>query len=102
MLEHALTGERLHDVRSLARARFGLSVCLMTAFVAKFGHGIGLVDWRAGMTLPAACLIARGGLWLLTHRSAGAATLSGFALAFMDVPVVTHMRRAHKDTSATP
>jgi len=101
MLERTLNEERLRDARWLTRARF-VAVGLMTAFVAMLGYGLGLANWRAGITLLAAYLCASGLLWVLARRHAGAATLSGFALAFMDVPVITLVQRAQMEKSESP
>jgi adenylate cyclase len=101
MLERTLTEERLRDARWLTRARF-VALGVMTAFVATLGYGLGLEDWRAGTPLLAAYLAAGGLLWVLARRHDRAATLSGFALAFMDVPVITLVQRAQMDTSETP
>ena len=99
--ERELTSERLRDARWLTRARFG-AVAAMTLLVGVLGWGLGLEDWRSGMPLLATYCASSALILMLARRHDRVATLSGFALALIDVPVITLVQRAQMDTSTVP
>jgi adenylate cyclase len=99
--DRELTTERLRDARWLTRARFG-AVSAMTLLVGTLGWVMGLEDWRSGMPLLLPYCAGSGLLVGLARRHDRAATLSGFALAVLDVPVITLVQRAQMDTSTVP